>query len=81
LEAWPIEWHTLDTAELERSVAQKKKDGAKLHIVQLAEKRQKETKTAEVWEAAQKAAEQEKPIAVAAWAIAKKMGEGHTMPS
>lgn len=32
LEAWPPEWHTLDTAEIEKSAAQRKKDKAKLCI-------------------------------------------------
>ena len=32
LQAWPQKWHALDIAELEKSVAHKKKDGATLSI-------------------------------------------------
>jgi len=38
LEAWPSEWCTLDIAKIAKSIAQKKKDEAKLHITQLDEK-------------------------------------------
>lgn len=60
LEAWLPKWHAPNIAELERSIAHKKENDVTLCIAQLAEKRQKETTTAEVqavWEATQKVAE------------------------
>lgn len=59
-ETWPPEWNTPDLVELENVVAQKKKDNAKLHITQLAEKRRNEKLAVEVMavrEVAQKARE------------------------
>ncbi len=63
LETWPPKWHAPDLEELEKVVAQKKKDDAKLRITQLTEKRRKEKATDEVGEvqkAAQKSVEQKK---------------------
>lgn len=42
METWQLEWHALDIVEIEKSAAQRKKDEAKLHIAQLAEKRRKQ---------------------------------------
>ena len=54
LETWPSEWYAPDLVELEKAATQKKKDDAKLHVTQLAEKRKKETsatKERAAWEA------------------------------
>ncbi len=40
LETWPTERCAPDLAEMEKAATQKKKDDAKLHITQLAERRQ-----------------------------------------
>lgn len=48
LETWPPKWRAPDLAELEKAVAQKKKDDAKLRITQLAKRRQNEKAAAEV---------------------------------
>jgi len=36
LETWPLEWCALDMEELEKAIARKKKDDAKLCVTQLA---------------------------------------------
>lgn len=48
LETWPPEWCALDFAELEKKTIWKRKEDAKLHVTQLAEKRRNEKVTAEV---------------------------------
>lgn len=85
MEAWLPKWRTPNIAETEKLTTQKKKDEAKMHIAQLAKKRQKETTTAKVQaarDATQKAAEQEKAAAVAAaQEAATEVGKGQTMTS
>lgn len=51
LEAWPPKWCAPNIAKMEKLTEQRKKDKAKLHIAQLAEKQRKEAATAEVWTA------------------------------
>lgn len=65
LETWPLEWCTPDLANLEKTVAQKRKNDAKLCITQLAEKRHNEKVVAKVrvaCEIAQEAAEKNRAI-------------------
>ena len=85
IDTWPPECCAPDIAEIENLVVQRKKDEAKLRIAQLDEKRRKEAVTAKVralWDAAQKAVEQEKVAAtVAAQEAAAKAGKGQIMPS
>ena len=44
LETWLLEWRAQNIAAMEKSVAQKKKEDAKLRMMQLAEKRRQETR-------------------------------------
>lgn len=63
LETWPPEWRVVGLAELEKVVAQKKKDDAKLRITQLSGRRRNEkvvAKVRAVCEAAHEAAKQKK---------------------
>jgi len=45
LETWPLEWRTPNIVAIEKSVSQRKKEEAKLHMAQLAKKRRKEAMT------------------------------------
>lgn len=63
LDTWPPRWHAPDLAELEKTIAQKRKDDAKLCVTQLAKRKWKEKSTAKVRvvrKAAQAAMEQKK---------------------
>ena len=37
LDSWPLEWHTLDLAERDRTIAQKQKGATKLRVTKLAQ--------------------------------------------
>ena len=46
MEAWPLEWHTLDLATMEKIVEQQQKKDAKLRIAWVAKKRCQEQEMA-----------------------------------
>lgn len=74
LETWSLEWGAPNIIETEKSVAQTKKDEAKLRIAQLTEKRRKDTVAAKVWVAqgtVQIETGQEKATVVAQEAVTK----------
>lgn len=68
LESWPPKWRAPNLVMLDRTTTQKRKDEAKLCIMQLAEKRHNEKVAAEVravLEVAQATTDQEKVAKVA----------------